>query len=284
MSGTISTSTGKVGYIAFTTFNSFASEGAIANAIAGMKTAGVNDLVLDLRYNGGGYLYIASQLGYMIAGQARTAGKTFELSKTNDKKPFGPDDTTPFYNVGSGYPGGVANGQALPTLNLGRVFVLTTSGSCSASEALINALRGIDVQVILLGSGATCGKPFGFFGTDNCGTTFFTIQFTGVNAKGDGDYVDGFAPTCGVADDLTHALGDPSEGQLAAALAYRSGGVCSGPKSAVLRRIEPDDGGLPIRDTRFIGQTGKLMTPNGLPYDAGVNVSPRTPTDLGTVR
>lgn len=282
VSGTISTGTGKVGYIAFTTFNSFASEGAIANAISGMKSAGVNDLVLDLRYNGGGYLYIASQLGYMIAGRERTSNKAFELSKTNDKKPFGPDDTTPFYNVGSGYPGGVANGQALPTLNLGRVFVLTTSGSCSASEALINALRGIDVQVILVGSGATCGKPFGFDPTENCGTTYFTIQFIGVNAKGDGDYVDGFAPTCAVADDLTRALGDPSEGQLAAALAYRSGGTCSSTKSAVLPRVEADDGGLPIGNTRFVDQTGKLMTPAGLPHDAGVTVSPRVPTNLGT--
>lgn len=284
VSGTITTASGKVGYIAFTTFNSFASEGAIANAIAGMKAAGVNDLVLDLRYNGGGYLYIASQLGYMIAGQARTSNKTFELSKTNDKKPFGPDEATPFYNVGSGFTGGVASGQALPTLNLGRVFVLTTSGSCSASEALINALRGIDVQVILIGSAATCGKPFGFYGTDNCGTTYFTIQFTGVNNKGDGDYVDGFSPTCAAADDLTHALGDPAEGQLAAALYYRAGGACSAAKSALLRQVEADDGGLPIRDTRFVGQTGKLMTPADLPRDAGVNVSPRTPTDLGTVR
>lgn len=284
VSGTISTGTGKVGYIAFTTFNSFASEGAIANAVAGMKAASVNDLVLDLRYNGGGYLYIASQLSYMIAGQARTSGKTFELSKTNDKKPFGPDDTTPFYSTGSGYAGGVASTQALPTLNLGRVFVLTTSGSCSASEALINALRGIDVQVILIGSGATCGKPFGFYGTDNCGTTYFTIQFTGVNAKGEGDYVDGFSPTCAAADDLTHALGDPAEGQLAAALAYRTGGACSAPKSKVLPRINADAGGLPISDTRFIGQNGKLMTPGDLPRDAGVTVSPRAPTELGALR
>jgi hypothetical protein len=65
---------------------------------------------------------------------------------------------------------------------------------------------------------------------DNCGTTYFTIQFQGVNAKGFGDYPDGFEPAgttsagvpgCKVADDFTHALGDPNEARLAAALQYR---------------------------------------------------------------
>lgn len=281
VSGIINTTTGKVGYIAFTTFNSFAAEGAIANAITGLRTAGVNDLVLDLRYNGGGYLYIASQLGYMIAGSSRTAGKVFERSKTNDKKPFGPDEDTPFYNDGSGYPGGVAAGQALPTLNLPRVFVLTSGNSCSASEAFINGLRGIDAQVILIGSKATCGKPFGFYGTDNCGTAYFTIQFTGANAKGEGDYVDGFAPTCTVADDLTRALGDPAEGQLAAALAYRTSGSC-GPQAKASVAVTPSTvGGLPIGDARMVGRSNKLGTPAGVSRSGGQPITERAPAELG---
>ena len=107
----------------------------------------------------------------------------------------------------------------------------------SASEAVINGLRGIDVEVIQIGS-TTCGKPYGFYPTDNCGTTYFSIEFKGENAKGFGDYSDGFMPVsdtpandaqvpgCMVADDFTHALGDASEARLAAALSYRAGTGC----------------------------------------------------------
>jgi hypothetical protein len=70
--------------------------------------------------------------------------------------------------------------------------VLTTAGTCSASEAVINGLRGIDVEVNLIG-GETCGKPYAFVPQPNCGTTYFAIQTQGVNNKGFGDYADGFS-------------------------------------------------------------------------------------------
>ena len=57
----------------------------------------------------------------------------------------------------------------------------------------MNGLRGVGVEVIQIGS-TTCGKPYGFYPTDNCGTTYFTIQFKGVNDAGFGDYSDGFSP------------------------------------------------------------------------------------------
>jgi len=128
----------------------------------------------------------------------------------------------------------VTSGQALPYLGLSRVFVLTSGNTCSASEAVINGLRGVDVQVIQVGS-TTCGKPYGFYPEDNCGTTYFSIQFQGVNQKAFGDYADGFVPAgagatglpgCAMADDLNHALGDPQEARLAAALQYRSNQTC----------------------------------------------------------
>ena len=104
--------------------------------------------------------------------------------------------------------------------------LLTTGNTCSASEAIINGLRGVDVEVNLIG-GTTCGKPYGFYPQPNCGTTYFAVQFQGVNAKGFGDYADGMAPTCAVADDYQHALGDANEGMLAAALQYRTTGRCT---------------------------------------------------------
>ncbi len=67
------------------------------------------------------------------------------------------------------------------------MFVLTGPNTCSASESIINALQGVDVEVIQIGS-TTCGKPYGFYPQDNCGTTYFSVEFKGVNAKGFGDY------------------------------------------------------------------------------------------------
>ena len=287
VSGIINTASGKVGYIAFTTFSTFTAEKAIADAVAGLAASGgITDLVLDLRYNGGGYLFIAAETAFMIAGNARTAGKNFEVTKSNDKKPFGPDDAELFYNVGSGYTGGVTAGQALPSLNLRRVFVLTSAGSCSASEALINGLRGIDVEVILIG-GQTCGKPYGFFATSNCGTTNFSIQFTGVNNKGEGNYIDGFAPTCAASDDLSKALGDPTERQLAAALSYRTTGVCApsavsdnAPKQLALKR-EADDGQA-VRTSERPSDNIKLMLPSDAPRGGAKTIEPRAPTTLGS--
>ena len=286
VSGIINTATGKVGYIAFTTFNTFTAEKAIADAFAGLAASGgITDLVLDLRYNGGGYLFISAQTAFMIAGNARTAGKNYEITKTNDKKPFGEDDATPFYNVGSGFTGGVAAGQPLPSLNLRRVYILTSPGSCSASEALINGLRGIDVEAILIG-GQTCGKPYGFFATSNCGTTNFTIQFTGVNNKGAGDYIDGFAPTCAASDDLTRQLGDPAERQLAAALTYRNTGACAASSSAsdsVKRRVVDMDENNPlaVRESARPSDKAKLMLPADAPRGNAKNIEPKTPTVLG---
>jgi carboxyl-terminal processing protease len=282
-SGVLNTPTGKVGYIAFTTFNSFTAEKAIADAIAGLAGQGISDLVLDLRYNGGGYIYISSQLAYMVAGAAKTSGKVFESTLTNDKKPFGADDIYPFYNVGSGFAGGVAAGQALPALNLNRVFVLTTGGSCSASESFINALRGLDVPVILIGN-TTCGKPYGFSGRDNCGTTYYPIQFTGVNAKGEGDFVNGFAPTCTVADDLTKPLGDPTERQLATALSYRANGVCPAATATSTQKaalVTDEDAANAVGATQRALSRMKLMNPTDVPRNAGGTIVPRQPKDLG---
>jgi hypothetical protein len=73
------------------------------------------------------------------------------------------------------------------------VFVLTSADTCSASESIVNGLRGAGVTVHLVGS-TTCGKPYGFYPQDNCGTTYFAIQFQGVNFLGFGDYADGFTP------------------------------------------------------------------------------------------
>ena len=75
---------GRVGYLLFND-HILTAEQPLVTAIQQMGAANANDLVLDLRYNGGGYLFMASQLAYMIAGSGPTAGQTFELQQFNDK-------------------------------------------------------------------------------------------------------------------------------------------------------------------------------------------------------
>ena len=222
---TLDTPTGKVGYFLFNDVLQ-PSEAQLIAAISKLKDDGVQDLVLDLRYNGGGLLDIASELAFMIAGPQATSGAVFERLQFNSKNPFqltDADTATPFRTKSLGF--STPRGQPLPQLGLSRVTVLTGRDTCSASEAIINGLRGVDVQVNVVGN-TTCGKPYGFFPQDNCGTTYFAIQFKGVNNQGFGDYADGIAPTCVVADDFSHALGDPAEARLAAALSFRSSGTC----------------------------------------------------------
>jgi hypothetical protein len=106
----------------------------------------------------------------------------------------------------------------------------------------MNSLRGIDVPVIQIGS-TTCGKPYGFYARDNCSTTYFSIQFQAVNAKGFGEYDDGFIPGgsgaaglpgCRVGDDFTHDFGDPAEHRLAAALEYLANRTCASTRALEL--------------------------------------------------
>ena len=226
---TISTPTGKVGYVLYTSFLTLAGEGALIDAFKQLKAEGVSDLVLDLRYNSGGYVYISSQLSYMIAG-AKTKDKTYErylYNSLRDAETNDPDNATPFFDTASGFRGtNTVEDAPLPTLNLGRVFILTSDGTASASESVINGLRGIDVEVVLIGD-TTVGKPYGFLDVDNCGTTYLAVEFKGVNQKGFGDFADGFAPTCKVVnDDVTRDFTDLAETRLAAALAYRATGKC----------------------------------------------------------
>ena len=209
----------KVGYLLFND-QIATSESKLADAITTFQQAGVSDVVVDLRYNGGGYLYIASELAYMLGGNNIPSGATFERLVYNDKHPektSSPSNTVPFYPIGQA-------GLSLPTLNLKRVFVITAPGTCSASESVINGLAPF-VQVIRIG-GTTCGKPYGFIQANNCGKAYFAIQFQGVNSAGFGDYTAGFAPTCAVADDFDHALGNTTEGRLSATLAYARSGSC----------------------------------------------------------
>lgn len=249
---TFDTASGRVGYLLFHDHIAIA-EGALFDAVRTLRDAGIDDLVLDLRYNGGGFLDIAAELAYMIAGADRTADRDFERLQFSAQNPRGAAATvTPFHPRSQGFDPALPIGTALPTLDLPRVFVLSTAATCSASEAIINGLRGVDVQVIQIG-GTSCGKPYGFYPTDNCGLTYFAAEFAGANAKGFGDYADGFVPDCAARDDLARALGDPAETMLASALAYRDSGQCAAAARAG-RGETPQLLRSPLRENRWMRQ------------------------------
>ena len=186
-----------------------------------------------------------------------------------------PLSPTPFHTTAQGF--NVPRGTALPTLDLPRVYVITGANTCSASESIINGLRGVDVEVIQVGT-STCGKPYGFYPTDNCGTTYFTVQFKGDNAKGFGEYSDGFTPGsnpadaaslpgCMVEDDYLHALGDPAEARLAAALTYHETGECpavsgTGMQKGLQKQARPVAEG-------YVHKPAALQNAILLPPDAG---------------
>jgi hypothetical protein len=177
----------------------------------------------------------------MISGRTGTFETLVFNSKHPNRNPVTnePLTPTPIHTTTQDF--SLPPGQPLPTLNLSRVYLITGPNTCSASESIMNGLRGVGVEVFQIGS-TTCGKPFGFYAQDNCGTTYFSIQFQGLNAMNFGDYPDGFAPQnqagrssvllpgCSVADDFTRPLGDANEGRLKAALDFRaSGNATCGP-------------------------------------------------------
>ena len=236
----------KIGYLVLNTFNVATAEQQLINAINSLNDANIDELVLDLRYNGGGYLAISAQLGSMIAGDV-ALGSIFGEMIFNDKRTI---ENQSFTFPATAYGLSATQGLVLPKLNLSKVYILSTGNTASASESLINGLRGVDVEVILIGE-PTTGKPYGFYPTDNCGTTYFTIQFKGANAKGFGDYADGFIPSetdnsedqvrgCQVADDLSKVMGDNSENMLETALHHIQHGSCpTSPTGSISKSQHP---------------------------------------------
>ncbi len=227
-----------VGYLVLNSFGIVSAESQLVDAITQFKNARVNELVIDLRYNGGGYLDIANELAWMI-GDSTLGGKTFEKLVCNDKNTLPLcNSNNVFHQTSQGF--SLAAGQALPQLRLKRVFILTSGNTCSASESVINSLSPF-MQVVRIGT-TTCGKPYGFSYRDNCGVSYAAMQFKGVNAEGFGDYTDGFIPHCPMGDDLTKQRGDPAESMLGGALSYMRTGACpSAAAGGVAARNIPEE-------------------------------------------
>ena len=198
-----------IGYLVFENFVRPSTD-ALNATFGRFKEAGVDEVVLDLRYNGGGLISVAQQLGGLIGGAA-TADRTFVRYVHNDKQ-SARNSSVPF---------------PLPANALGvsRLVVIATRGSASASELVINALRPF-MPVTIVGD-RTYGKPVGQYGFDFCDKTLFPVAFATRNANDEGDYFNGLPADCAAPDDIQHALGDTDEGSLAEALGFIRNGRCS---------------------------------------------------------
>lgn len=187
--------TDKIGYLCYNTFN-LNYDDKLLEAFAEFKSQGVKDLILDLRYNDGGHVISSLLIGTMIAGKAKQ-GQVYMKSTFNTER-TAKGEPSDIYKIGeSGYDPVTQGVGDTYALGLGTVYVLCTNKTASASELVVNGLRGLDIDVRLIGQ-TTNGKNVGMepVTKDKDGYTydFSPITFYSENAKGFKDYSEGFTP------------------------------------------------------------------------------------------
>lgn len=188
----------EVGYLLFTNFFAQKSRDELNAAFAQFAAAGgIDELILDLRYNGGGSVDTSTVLASLIAG-TDNAGDLLGRAEAPGRPQFEFEQIMGF----DGSRGSAAQSASAVAIN--RVFVLTTRASASASELVINGLAPY-TQVVQIG-GPTFGKPVGQFGMNFCDKTAALVNFEFKNANGQGGFFDGIPPDCEVADDISQPL------------------------------------------------------------------------------
>ena len=216
-----------VGYINLRTFISVTAEDQLRTRIQEFKDQGIDKVIVDERYNGGGLIEVAQVLDSLLA--ANQVNKTFAYMTFRPSQSSN-DETLNFQSEAS-------------AISAVKVAFIGTGGTASASELVMNALTPyLGKNVALVGSN-TYGKPVGQIAQDNapCDDRFRIIAFSLDNANHYGGYFDGLAvdpandpnsfvnkaSTCKATDDIFHQLGDPNEASVSAALNWLNGGSCT---------------------------------------------------------
>ncbi|MBT8296624.1 MAG: peptidase S41 [Gramella sp.] len=242
----------KIGYLMYNSFiANFDDE--LNNAFGDFKAAGVTDLVLDLRYNGGGSVVSATDLASMITGQFKD--EIFIKEQWNAKYQDFYESQNPEALLNR-FDDKLRTGASINSLNLSEVYVLTSSSSASASELIINGLEPY-INVVQVGD-RTVGKfqasvtlydseDFRKAGASNNHTyAMQPLVFKSVNAAGKSDYVNGLEPDIEYVEDLNNfgELGQPNEALLEVAI------------NAILGRPETQRSKLDRLDFERLGETG----------------------------
>jgi C-terminal processing protease CtpA/Prc len=177
------------------------------------KSTGVEEMIVDLRYNPGGLTDVLSYLANLITGPS-TDGDLFLRYQHNNKK--------------SDYNEAILFEQQTSSLDVSRVVFITSRGTASSSEALINCLKPyLDVKVV---GDSTYGKPVGMYIFTYSDWAFLPIVFKIVNADGEGEYFFGIPPDVECEDDITRSFSDRQEACLKEAIYYIRNGAFSGAK------------------------------------------------------
>lgn len=200
----------KIGYLAFSDYLE-TSNAELDAAFSLFSQENIDELVLDLRYNGGGRISVAQYLSSYIAG-TKAVGSDVTRLEFNDKSTQYNEDY-PFLTLAN-------------AVDINRLYVLVTGATASSSELTINAMDPVGIEVITIGD-TTFGKPVGSVSTSDCGYTISPIAFDVVNDRGQGGYFDGIDAVCAAEDDLSNGFADVDEGMLATALFHIDTGMCS---------------------------------------------------------
>jgi len=198
-----------VGYMELSQFISTADP-VFDTVFAEFIAAGVDDVIIDLRYNGGGLVSTANLLGDYLGAFAND-NLVFSETQFNADRAAANNSTEFFQRLAN-------------SINLSRLVVIATGGTASASELVTNSMEAwFDVTIV---GANTFGKPVGQIGLTFCDKILRPTSFKTVNAAGVGDYFDGLPADCPAIDDLNEAVGADTDPNMIAAMTYLSTGAC----------------------------------------------------------
>ena len=234
-----------VGYMEFATFISTAHDNQGGNdfddVFAAFIAAGVEDVIIDLRYNGGGLVDTANLLANHLGG-LNNSGQVFSNTEFNADR-SSENDIDYFSNRAN-------------AIDLNRLIIIASDRTASASELVINGLDPFVTGGVYIVGDNTFGKPVGQVGLTFCDKVLRPTAFKKSNAAGFGDYFDGLPVDCAVADDLSVPVGDANDPNVIAALSYVEGVGCpvaaqsGGQQKAdyLFDSLRPDISGRPERE------------------------------------
>jgi hypothetical protein len=204
----IDTATGSVGYMELATFISTADP-VFDTIFNDFRNAAITDLIIDLRYNGGGLVSTTELLGDYLGG-AVSDGLVFSRTLFND-------DNSSFNST-------QRFSQRINSINLSRLVIVGSASTASASELVTNSMES-HVDVTIVGA-TTFGKPVGQVGIQFCEKILRPTSFETVNSLDEGGYFDGLPVDCPAGDDTSIAVGADDDPNVVAALSYFANGAC----------------------------------------------------------